>query len=178
MRTWLVWAFLIDKYVAVHLNENDPNKNTYSIHKHCRFRRTTRQFREEQKNKWNREKHLILPYQMDTKQKQIKKRAQRKLTHNTKMSLETMIVVDSCFIFWFFIHSTRISLLNFKFIKPFDFNVFVVCGFFLLKKKRIKNICHRSSVAILAFWCIFFCSFLLRHKSAAKKLWFLSFKEY
>lgn len=33
MRTWLVWAFLIDKYVAVHLNENDPNKNTYSIHK-------------------------------------------------------------------------------------------------------------------------------------------------
>lgn len=42
MRTWLVWAFLIDKYVTVHLNENDPNKNTYSIHKHCRFRRTTR----------------------------------------------------------------------------------------------------------------------------------------
>lgn len=81
MRTWLVWAFLIDKYVAVHLNENDPNKSTYSIHKHCRFRRTTRQFREEKKNKWNREKHLILPYQMDTKQKQIKKRAQRTQTH-------------------------------------------------------------------------------------------------
>lgn len=90
-------SVLIDKYVTVHLNKNDPNKKThlniYSVEQQDNFK---------MKKKKKKKKHLILPYQMGmfvqtyTKKQQIK--ALR--THNTKMSLETMIVVDSCFIFF------------------------------------------------------------------------------
>lgn len=111
---------------------------------------------------------------MDTKKKQIKKRCAH--THTIQKchwKRRSLWILAS---FWFFIHS-RAYLLNFEFIKPFDFNVFVVCGFFFERRRRRKKlssfqcIClkiRHSQPPTLVSWYIFFCSFPLVNSSPSQ----------
>lgn len=94
---------LIDKCVTVHLNE------TTDTTKPCIFRVDFDLRRK------NGKKYFILPCQMDTKKKKKKKRNKLRIavyTHNTKTSLEIMIVDVGCLAsFWiFFERAARISI--------------------------------------------------------------------
>lgn len=84
-------SVLIDKYVTVHLNKNDPNKkkHTYSAKLQDNFEKKKKKKMERNTSSCHTKWTPGHKYTQTSKKQQIKKR----YAHNTKMSLETMIVV-------------------------------------------------------------------------------------
>lgn len=127
---------------------------------------TTRQFRREEKQtEREREKHLILPYQMDTEKKQIKKRCAHTQYKNVIGNDDRrgfLLHFDFSFIrahiYW------TSNLLSHSIL------MFSLCAVFFRKKKYY---CHLSSVSNGAHcqpptpssWCIFSVHFSLSTES-------------